>query len=300
MPPVASLIEESRGTVPGVAARDLVALTKPRITLMVLVTAAGGVWLAPGHITKTAALLALLGTMLIVSGANALNMYLEREIDGRMQRTCRRPLPAGRLAPKIALWFGVGLSVAAVPVLAIGVNAATALLAVLANLSYVLAYTPMKQRSHGALLVGAVPGAIPPLMGWTAVTAHVDPGGLALFGVLFFWQIPHFHAIALFRKEDYARAGLKVMPNALGDEATRRAIVSYTAALVASTLLVYPLGVSGRVYLVTAFVLGCGFLGWATLGLRPSAGTRWARGLFAYSLVYLVLLFVALVGDGRA
>ena len=282
------------------AARDLVALTKPRITALVLTTCAGGLWLAPGTIDATTIVMTLVGTALVVSGANALNMYIERDVDRLMARTKNRPLPAGRLSPRAALWFGVALSGMSVPILAIGVNAVTALLAVLANVSYVLAYTPLKQRSHVALFVGAVPGAIPPLLGWTAVTAHVDPGGLALFGVLFFWQIPHFLAIALFRKADYARAGLHVMPNTLGDAATKNGVIVYTAALVATTLLLYPLGVAGRAYLVASFVLGCVFLGWGCLGMRGGSGARWARSLFAYSIVYLVLLFTVLVANATA
>jgi len=282
-------------------AADFVALTKPRITFMVLVTAAGGAWLTHTGLSPAVWVAFLVGTALVVSGANALNMYIERDIDRQMARTKNRPLPAGRLAPRSALWFGVALSAASVPILAIGVNATTALLAVLANVSYVLAYTPMKQRSHAALLVGAVPGAIPPLMGWTAATGRVEPGGLALFAILFFWQIPHFLAIALFRKDDYARAGLLVMPNVMGDEATKQSIISHTGALVASTLLVFPLGVSGRAYLIAAFVLGCLFLAWGSFGLRATEETirRWARSLFAYSIVYLVLLFAMLVIDAR-
>ncbi|MDB4993312.1 MAG: Heme synthase, protoheme farnesyltransferase [Myxococcaceae bacterium] len=297
MTPIAASVEASKPAFETIALRDIVTLMKPRITLLVLITAAAGVWLAPVPISKLALALTMLGTFMIVSGANALNMYIERDIDGRMDRTKNRPLPAGRMSPRVALWFGVAISVLSIPILAIGVNAVTALLAVLANLSYVLAYTPLKQRSHWALLVGAVPGAIPPLMGWTAATAHVDAGGLALFGVLFFWQVPHFLAITLFRKEDYARAGLFVMPNVVGEDATKRSIVTYTAALVASTLLVFPLGISGRVYLVTAFVLGCTFLAWGTWGLRPTAGRKWARSLFAYSIVYLVLLLATMTAN---
>jgi protoheme IX farnesyltransferase len=284
---------------PRVHFRDFVALAKPRITAMVLITAGGGMWLAPAPVSPLTLVMTLLGTAMIVSGANALNMYLEREIDANMDRTRNRPLPAGRMPARTALLFGVILSVLSVPMLAIGVNAVTALLGVLANVSYVLGYTPLKQRSHTALFVGAVPGAIPPLMGWTAATAHVDAGGLVLFGILFFWQIPHFLAIALFRKADYARAGLHVMPNAIGVLPTKQSIISHTAALVASSLLVFPLGIAGRGYLVTAFVLGCVFLGWASYGLRETAQDRWARSLFRYSMVYLVLLFVALAADAR-
>jgi protoheme IX farnesyltransferase len=214
------------------------------------------------------------------------------------------------MAPRAALWFGVALSVASVPVLAIGVNPLTALLAIFANLTYVLAYTPMKQRSHYALEIGAVPGAIPPLLGWTAATNRVDWAGIVLFAVLFLWQIPHFHAIALFRREEYARAGLKVMPNVAGEDATRHAIVRYSAALLAASLLLFPAGVAHTAYLFGAGLLGAVFFGWGAWGLRarfqsrPSRGVtvddalaatnRWARSLFAVSIVYLVLLFTML------
>src|SRR5258706_10065860 len=197
---------------PTVALGDLVALTKPRVTALVIVTTAGGLWLAPVKVGFTVSGLALLGTVLIVAGASALNMYLERDIDGRMDRTKDRPLPAGRLAPHVALWFGVALSAIAVPILAFGVNTTTALFAVLAHLTYVLAYTPLKQRSPAALLVGAVPGAMPPLLGWTAATGTASWGGVGLFAIIFLWQGPHFLAISIFRKDDYPRPGLKVMP----------------------------------------------------------------------------------------
>ena len=281
--------------------RDFVALTKPRITLMVVTTTAGGLFLAHRALGLDApaltVFLTLFGTALIVAGANALNMYVERDIDRNMVRTRTRPLPANRMAPRTALWFGVALSVLSIPILAIGVNPLTALLAVLANVSYVLAYTPMKQRSHHALLVGAVPGAIPPLLGWTAVTGRIDVAGVVLFAVLFFWQIPHFLAIALFRKDDYARAGLIVMPNVSGDVEVKHAIVRYSAALVAASLLVVPLGVAHKGYEIVAALLGAIFFAWGCYGLRASAGRRWARSLFAVSIPYLLFLFAALIVD---
>ncbi len=280
-----------------IAFADLFALAKPRVTALVITTTAGGLGLAPAKSNLSLAGFALLGTVLIVAGANALNMYLEREIDGRMYRTKDRPLPAGRLAPRVALWFGVALSVVAIPILAVGVNATTALLAVLANLSYVLGYTPLKQRSHWALLVGAVPGAMPPLLGWTAATGTIGWGGLVLFAILFFWQVPHFLAISIFRREDYARAGLKVMPNTVGLRATRHSIVRYLVALVAVSLLLVPLGVEKQGYLVWAGVLGALFFAWGCYGLREGAGPKWARSLFAVSIVYLVLLFCALIAE---
>lgn len=281
--------------------RDLIALTKPGITIFNLITTAGGLLLAyrggaavSAQLTTTSIVSTLVATMLVVGGANALNMYIERESDGRMDRTKTRPLPAGRLSPQVALAVGVVLSVASVPVYALGVNLLTCLLAVLANLLYVLAYTPLKQRSHHALLVGAVPGAIPPLLGWTAATGRVDAAGMVLFAILFIWQVPHFLAIATFRKEDYARAGLVVTPNVVSEDAVRHSIVRYTFALVLVSLLLVPLHVAGIGYLVVAVVAGIAFQAMGLWGLRPTSGNKWAKKLFALSLVYLVAMMAAL------
>jgi protoheme IX farnesyltransferase len=292
----ASLVSSATPSV-GSRVRDFVALTKPRITIMVLTTTAGGLFLAPAPVSAVTLVCTLLGMTLIVGGANALNMYIERDIDGHMTRTRNRPLPAGRLAPKQALIFGLTLSLLAIPVLAFGVNALTALLAVLSNVIYVLAYTPLKQRSHLALEVGALPGAMPPLLGWTAAMNRIDSAALVLLAILFFWQLPHFHAIALFRREEYARAGLQVLPNVRGDDVTKHAIVRYLAALLAVSLLLFPLGVAHRVYLFTALGLGAVFFGWGCWGLRAASGRRWARSLFGISILYLVLLFTMLMVD---
>lgn len=280
-------------------ARDLVTLTKPRLTSVVLATTSGGMWIAPNPPGKLVASLTLLGTALIVAGAHTLNMYIERHSDAQMERTRNRPLPAGRLSPKVALWFGVALTAIAIPVLALGANPTTALLALLANLSYVLAYTPMKQRSYLSLWVGAIPGAMPPLLGWTAATGRIDATGLVLFGILFVWQIPHFLAITLFRQAEYGRAGLKVMPASRGERATKHTIVHWLAAQLGVSLLLVPTGLVQRMYLITAIALGIVFFAWGLWGLRESAGKRWARSLFAISIPYLVLLFTAAIIDAR-
>lgn len=277
---------------------DLVTLTKPRITAMVVITMLGGMWLAtrsggPQRSALTLSL-AMLGTVLVVSGANALNMYIERESDRFMARTKNRPLPSGRMAPEIALWFGLAISAVSIPLLTFAVNAMTGLLAAFALVSYVLVYTPLKRTTTLSLLIGAAPGAIPPLLGWTSVTGHTEWPGVLLFGILFLWQIPHFLAIATFRREDYRRAGLKILPVERGDRVTRHHIVAYLVALVAVTLLLVPFGVGGSFYLVSAIGLGAVFLGFGAWGLRPSAGARWARGLFITSIFYLVLLLGAL------
>lgn len=282
--------------------RDLITLAKPRITVFVLMTAGGGMYLgrrAEGvPLNAVTASLALAGIALIVSGANALNMVIERDIDKNMARTKNRPLPAGRMSVKTALAFGVATTVLAVPVLLLGTNILTTFLAVLANLLYVLAYTPLKQRSHHSLLVGAVPGAIPPLLGWTATTNRLDAAGFTLFAILFLWQVPHFLAIALFRRNDYARAGLFVMPNVRSISQVKHSIASYTLALVLVSLLLVPLGVTGGIYLIGASAFGCAFLGAALLGFgAPDNDGKWPRSLFLASLLYLVALVGMLVLD---
>jgi protoheme IX farnesyltransferase len=277
---------------------DLVALTKPRVTVMVVATALGGAWLAArraGATPTSTVLLALVGTAVIVGGANALNMYLERDTDALMVRTRNRPLPSGRMAPGVALAVGLMLSAVSLPLLTFAVNAATGLLAAIALVSYVLLYTPLKRRTSTALLVGAVPGAMPPLIGWTSVSGAIDVPGLLLFGVLFLWQVPHFLAIATFRQTDYARAGMMVLPVERGERVTRRHIVAYTVALIVVTLLLAQVGVGGPAYLPSAVILGAAFLAFGAWGLRPGTGARWARGLFFGSMVYLVLLLTALM-----
>lgn len=277
------------------AASDVFALGKPRVTLMVLLTTLAGLFMSPARPDAFVVVWALTGTALIVVGANALNMYLEREVDRHMRRTRGRPLPAGRMAPWVALAFGLFASLVALPVLWVGANPVTALLAAAANASYVLLYTPLKQRSWVALLVGAVPGAVPPLLGWTAATGHLEAGGLALFGILFVWQIPHFHAIAFFRRDDYARAGLKVLPNQGGLGVTKAHILGSTLALAAVTYAPRALGMVHPWYGVVASLLNAALLASAIYGLRPSAGVRWARGFFALSIPYLTLLVTALL-----
>jgi heme o synthase len=281
------------------AASDLLALVKPRIMAMSLLTAGAGLALAPAPVSAGLVTVTLAGIALLVGAANTLNMYLEREVDCLMARTKRRPLPAGRMAPSVALVFGVGQAVAAVPILTFGVNPLTGLLGVLALHSYVMLYTPLKRRTTAATLIGSFPGAAPALMGWTAATGGIDAAGLAVFGVLLLWQVPHFHAIALFRRKDYVRAGLKILPAEAGDRATCRSIAGYTAAQVAVSLALVPLGVAGVAYLVTAAVFGIAYLGYALAGLAPGVATpRWARNLFFASIIYLPAVYGVLVVDG--
>jgi len=274
-------------------ARDLLLLAKPRLSGLVMLTCAGGMWLAPGRIGVARALLAVLSTAAVVGAANALNCYLERDVDARMRRTRDRPLPAGRVDPFVALGLGLAVPAFALPLLALSANGLTAFLALVALVTYVLVYTPMKTRSSLALFVGAMPGAIPPLMGWTAVTGRLDPGGMGLFALLFAWQLPHFLSISLYLREDYARGGIRTFALVHGEPATRRWIAFFTAVLVPMSLLLVPLGVAGRGYGLAAAVLGAGLALQAARGLGREGG-GWARSLFLSTLAYLTALFVAL------
>ena len=213
-----------------------------------------------------------------------------------MKRTRTRPLPSGVVTPRLALLQGLVLSVVSVGGLSAAINPLAGGLAALAIASYVVLYTPMKFHSPHAVIVGALPGAIPPLLGWAAVTGNIDPGGFALFGVMFVWQLPHFLAIALYLKEDYGRAGIRVLPLTHGELATRVCIVLYSL-LLPVTLSLTRLGVAGPRYYVVAWVLGLSFVGWSLTGLRRGAGARWGRGMMLASIGYLTLLFAALAMD---
>jgi protoheme IX farnesyltransferase len=283
--------------------RDLIALTKPRITFFVILTTAGGLYLGSSSVGASVAplvaLVAVLGTALVVSSANALNCWMERDLDVHMARTKNRPLPAGRLSAHTALVFGLTLGAISVPLLAVMVNPLTGLLAAIALVSYVWIYTPMKQRSPKALLVGSIPGAMPPLMGWTAATGHLEAPGLVLFGILFLWQLPHFLAISVFRQNEYAKAGIKVLPSVKGNAVTKVHAIAYAGALVPMSLMLVPLGIAGSLYLWVMGIGGVLFAALCVSGLRASGGedNRWARAVFIASIVYLPLLFGALAVD---
>ena len=276
---------------------DFIALMKPRITLMVLFTNLLGFFLAGGSAGRKM-WLAVAGTVLVIGCANTLNMYLERDSDGLMRRTRNRPIPAGRITPNTALWFGLALGAVSLPILAFGVNLLTAILGAIALLSYVLVYTPMKKRSPISLLIGAVPGAIPPLMGWTAATDRLELPGVILFAIMFVWQVPHFLAITLYAPDDFARGGIKTLPFVSGVPAAKRRAAIFAAVLVPVSLGLVPLHVAGHAYLAVALFAGTAFFGWSAWGLRKDAGTAWARSLFIVSLVYLTLLFVVLGATG--
>ena len=275
---------------------DLVALVKPRIMIMALLTAAGAMSLAPGRFGAAPSLWLLVGTALIVGSANTLNMWLERDVDCLMARTKNRPLPQGRLQASTALAFGALQGAIALPVLAVA-GLIPAALGLLALILYVGAYTPMKQRSHWSVWVGAIPGAMPALMGWTAATGRVDLPGLAVFGILFVWQVPHTHAINIYRQREYDAAGLKTMPGTHGVATTRRAILGFLLVQVAISIYPALLGVAGLAYLITASALGVMVLAQAFVG---DGSMKWARNVFLTSIVYLPILFAVMVASGQA
>jgi heme o synthase len=279
--------------------RDLVSLTKPRVSSLVLATAAAGMGLAPGQLPSGRALVMLLGTLLCVGAANSLNCFLERDSDKLMARTRNRALPSGRLDPTLALYFGLALGAVSVPMLTLGVNTITGMLGLLALVSYVVLYTPMKTQSAAALIVGAVPGALPPLMGYTAVTGKIGGLGVLGFAILFLWQIPHVIGLASFRRDDYAAAGIRVLPVVYGERTTKLHAVLWTAVLCVVSLIPSVLGWAGAGYLVAAVVLGAAYLGATLRGLRAAPLSRWGRGVFLTSLFYLPLIFLALLFTGR-
>jgi heme o synthase len=278
--------------------RDYLTLTKPRIMVLLLITGAGGMIVGAGGLPSAGLALATLGGLaLACGGASALNHVLDSDIDTRMARTARRPVAAGRVPPERALEFGLALSALSYVVLTSFVNVLAALLALAGNLFYVLVYTRWLKRSTPQnIVIGGAAGAVPPLVGWAAATGDLTLTALALFLIVFFWTPPHFWALALLIKRDYAEAGIPMLPVVRGERATARSIVRYSLVLVAITLLPVLGRTLGPVYLVSAAVLGLVFVGLAVALERQTTPVR-ARRLFSYSLAYLALLFVAMVID---
>ena len=280
---------------------DWLVLTKARITALVLVTAATGYVLgSPGRIDARGLLALLPGVGLASAGAAALNQVCEREADGRMRRTRSRPVPAGRISPAVALAAGCLLSLAGVAWLTLAVNALTGFLGLLTVVLYIAVYTPLKPRTPLKTLVGAIPGAIPPVLGWTAATGSVGLGGWALFSILFLWQLPHFLAIAWMFRDDYARGGFPMLPVVdPGGASTGRQAALYNLALIPVSLTPTLLGLAGGVYFFGALLLGVVFLA-CGVAMAIDRGPRSARRLLLASVTYLPILLVLLVLDRAA
>ena len=279
-------------------ARDYLALTKPRIiSLLLLTTVATMIVADPSLPALSTVLWTMLGGYLAAGGAGAINHYLDRDRDARMARTRGRPLVAGRIEPWHGLVFGIALGGLATVQLALTVNALSAALALGGLLGYVVVYTIwLKPLTPQNIVIGGAAGAVPPLVGWAAATGGFAPEALYPFGIVFLWTPPHFWALSLLIKEDYARTGVPMLPVVKGEAATRRQILAYAAVLVAFSLLPVATGFLGGIYLAAAAVLGAGFLVLATrLLLSPSRSA--ALRLYLASLAYLALLFCAMAAD---
>ena len=303
-PPVAddAAAAPGRGGIRGLAA-DYLALTKPPIISLLLVTAIGGMFAAAASVGTLppplwTLLWVCLGGALGAGGANAINHYLDQDIDALMSRTARRPVPGRRIRPRLALAFGIGLNLAAFALLYYGVNLLAAGLTLAATLFYVLVYTGWLKRSTPQnIVIGGAAGSIPPVVGWAAVTGGLDLPALYLFTIIFFWTPPHFWALALLIEQDYARAGVPMLPVVQGRERTIQNILAYSVALIGLTLVFIVTGPVGWVYFGAAALLGAVFLRLAWRLKRQPDSRRAARRLYLYSLLYLALLFAAMLPD---
>jgi protoheme IX farnesyltransferase len=275
---------------------DYVALTKPRVQSLLLLTTVSSMLVA-GEPSLGLILLTCLGGYLSAGGAGAVNHFYDRDIDARMARTASRPVPAGRVSPRAALLFGCALSALSFVQLTLTVNVLAAVLAFTGFLGYTLLYTVvLKRRTPQNIVIGGAAGAIPPLVGWAAVTGTLSGTALYLFAIVFFWTPPHFWALSLLMKDEYAKVGVPMLPVVRGEAETRRQILLYSVLLYAITQLPFCAGGFGAIYLVSSLVLGAGFIGGAVrLYRRPER--RNALRLYLFSLAYLALLFAAMVAD---
>lgn len=280
-------------------ARDLFSLTKPRLSSLVIFTCALGVFLAPGNISLLTAFVSVLATWGLVAGGCAINCWMEKDIDKLMERTKDRPLPAGRISSNSAIIFGAGLSVLSLVVLYFAVNPTTAILGLVASVFYVALYTPLKRISSAALFAGAIPGAIPPLMGWTTVTDSISGLGVVLFAILFVWQLPHFLSIAIYHSRDYNNADIKTHPTNIGFGRSVHWIVFGTICLFIVSLLPFTIGYTSHGYKYAVYFLGWTYFGFALRGHildeKSEAFLEWARHYFIGSLIYLPCVFILML-----
>jgi heme o synthase len=277
--------------------RDLISLTKPRIISLLLVTAVAPMY-AAGDPSLTLVLVVLLGGYLMAGGANAVNMYIDRDIDDRMSRTRLRVIPSGRMLPVAVLAFGVALALAATLILAWFANVLAAAMALAGFYFYVFIYTRWLKRSTPQnIVIGGAAGAFPPLVGWAAVTGRVDLAAVYLFLIFFYWTPPHFWALALLKSRDYGRAGVPMAPLVWGERETKRQMVWYTLILLPLTVLPVALGIFGMTYFVSALVLGALFLWNVVRVVRARDHGKVAWAAYRFSLLYLALLFAAMAVD---
>ncbi len=277
--------------------QDYIALTKPRITFFCLIMTVCGAYLVSNQISPFILCMVLLGTACSVGAANTFNMIYEQEIDKLMARTCSRPLASGRLKSSQATIFAFLLGLSSIVILSTYVNFLTALIALSAIVFYSIVYTPLKVKTPLALVVGAVPGAIAPVLGVTAVQNEITLIGFFAFAILFAWQMPHFIAISIYSKNDYKRAGFKVISVVRSAKVTRIQAVLWTFVLLVVSILPVPLKLAGNIYLVCTSLIGLWFFIVSIQGLHDIKNTKWPRKFFLVSLMYLPLLALSVIID---
>ncbi len=276
---------------------DYIALLKPRVMSLVVFTAMAGLYLAPGTIHPVIAIVAVLCIAVGAGASGAINMWYDRDIDSVMARTAERPVPKGRVEPGAALGFGVALAAWSVMVMGIAVDWAAAALLAFTIAFYVFVYTMwLKRRTPQNIVIGGAAGAFPPMVGWAAVTGDISLSSIVLFAIIFMWTPPHFWALALYRKGDYEKAGVPMLPVVAGIRETKRQIVFYSVLLVPIGMAPTFIGMSSWVFGVVAGVLGMIFVG-LSIAIYREQGDRYARHTFAFSILYLFLLFAALIAD---
>ena len=277
---------------------DYATLTKPKVQSLLLLTTVSSMYVA-GTPSLSLVLLTCLGGYLSAGGAGAVNHYYDRDIDARMARTANRPVPSGRVSPRAALSFGITLAVLSFVLMSLTINVLAASLAAAGFVGYVGVYTIwLKRRTPQNIVIGGAAGAVPPLVGWAAMTGHVAWTAVFLFAIVFYWTPPHFWALSLLMKDEYARVGVPMLPVVRGEHETRRQILLYTLLLYAVTQLPFCVGRFGVAYLIPSMLLGGLFIGGAAL-LYRRADRRTALKLYLFSLLYLALLFAAMVADAR-
>ncbi len=279
------------------AVGDFIALLKPRVMSLVVFTGFAGLLVAPGSLHPVLAAVAVLCIAVGAGAAGAINMWYDRDIDAVMKRTQGRPIPQGLVAPDEALAFGITLSIFAVMLMGLAVNWAAAALLAIANLFYVFVYTIwLKRRTPQNIVIGGAAGAFPPMIGWAAVTGSVSLESIVLFSLIFMWTPPHFWALSLYRAGDYQKAGIPMLPVVAGAAATKRQMLLYTVLLLPLSVLPTLLGTAGYLYGAVATVMGLGFVGLCLRVLREE-GERAPKQMFAYSILYLFVLFALLIVD---
>ena len=278
--------------------RDYYEMCKPRVVMLMILTAMVGMFLAvPGMVPLDVLILGNIGIALVAGSGAVVNHLIDHRVDSLMKRTHNRPIPQGRVDPKQAAIFAAAIGVAGMLILLVWVNALSAWLTLASFVGYAFIYTGyLKRATPQNIVIGGLSGAMPPLLGWSAVTGTIEPGALILVLIIFAWTPPHFWALAIHRKEEYAKTGIPMLPVTHGEHVTKLHIILYTIIMILITLLPYLTGMSGPVYLLAAIVLGLGFLWWSLiLMFKPKPST--AMDTFQYSIVYLMVLFIVLLTD---